>query len=785
MHLVTTPGANWHAIERVAMLGNHAPRQCGIATFTTDLSTAIATEFPDLNCFVVAMNDPGRHHDYPARVRFEINETDIASYRRAADFLNVNGVDVLSVQHEYGIFGGKAGINVLTLLRELRMPIVATLHTVLAEPNQVQREAMTGLLSLCERVVVMSECGRELLRQVHDVPLHKIDLIPHGIPHLPARGSKDKLGLEGRRVVLTFGLLSPDKGVEYVIDALPEVVERHPDVAYVLLGATHPHVKERQGETYRLMLEQRARALGVDSNLVFHNRFVSNEELTEFLAAADIYVTPYLKMDQITSGTLAYAVGFGKAVVSTPYRYARELLDQGRGLLVPPRDSPAIASALNELLDDDERRVAVGQLAAEFGRDMAWPRVAASYVQVFRRARHEHSAHLRSTFQARTLAHRAEDLPELNLSHLALMTDSTGLLQHATFNVPRYADGYCLDDNARALVVMALAEDSEGGDLRQLTQLSSRYLGFVRYAFNEQRGRFRNFMNYARKWTEDVGSDDSHGRAVWGLGTVVGRSGDPGRRSLGRDLFHAALPSVSELESPRAWAYCLLGIDEYLRAFAGDTSVQAVRAALGTRLFELLEVSSQEDWPWFEDRLTYANARLPHALIVTGARLGDEAMLAQGLRSLEWLVTQQRSPEGYFAPIGSNGFYIRGQARARFDQQPVDAAATVAACIEARRVTDDRIWATRARHAFSWFMGQNDLQQLLYDPVTGGCRDGLHEHRVNENEGAESTLSFLAALFDMRSLDQLPDKGARSALRLEPCSQAEAGVMNVKRAKRA
>jgi hypothetical protein len=436
-------------------------------------------------------------------------------------------------------------------------------------------------------------------------------------------------------------------------------------------------------------------------------------------------------------------------------------------------DPAAIARELNALLDDDQKRLVMGQRAAQYGLDMAWPRVASSYLGVFRRARSEHSKHRRSAFEARTLAHRTEDLPDFDLNHLDTMSERTGLLQHAAFNVPRYEDGYCVDDNARGLVAMALAEETEAGDAHLVGKLASRYLAFVRYAFNDERGRFRNFMNYAREWTEQIGSEDSHGRAVWGLGTLTARSSDPGRRSLARDLFHAALPATLSFTSPRAWAFALLGVDEYLRAFEGDTSVQSMRATLGAKLLALYQASSSSDWRWFEDRLSYCNARLPQALIATGARLGDETMLAAGLGSLEWLIAQQRSRDGYFAPIGTNGFYVRGQERAFFDQQPVEAAATVAACAEARRTTSERIWTTRARHAFNWFVGQNSLQQLLYDPVTGGCRDGLHESRVNENQGAESTLSFLLSLLEMRALDLLPDRGARAAFRIESSRERE------------
>jgi glycosyltransferase involved in cell wall biosynthesis len=734
------------------MLGNHLPRQCGIATFTTDLSEAIAGEFSELDCFVLAMNDPGRRHAYPSRVRFEIAESDLASYRRAADFLNVNNVDVVCVQHEYGIFGGKAGSHVLALLRELRMPIVTTLHTLLAEPNRQQRDAMDALTALSERLVVMSEHGSALLHEVHRVPEAKIDLIPHGIPGIPpAQRSKDHLGLEGKSVILTFGLLSPDKGIEYVIDALPEILARYPETVYVVLGATHPHVKERHGETYRLMLENRALALGVEGSMVFHDRFVGQAELTGFLAAADIYVTPYLNPEQITSGTLAYAVGGGKAVISTPYWAARELLADGRGILVPWRDAGAVAREVIGLLSDDEKRHALCQRAAAHGRVMVWPVVARRYVDTFERARLEHGQRLRRVFQAKTLAARPAELPDLDLAHLRCMTDETGLLQHAVFSVPRYEEGYCLDDNARALALMALVEDTGTEAPQAVRALSSRYLAFVNHAFNKKSGRFRNFMSYSRRWLEDCGSEDSHGRAVWALGTVVGRSTDPGRQSLAGQLFHAALPAVSDFTSPRAWAFTLLGIDEYLRAFQGDSGVQAVRAALGKRLFELFGRSSDGDWPWFEDRVTYCNARLSQALIVTGARMGHEPMQATGLRSLAWLASVQCSGDGYFAPIGSNGFYGRGEAKAAFDQQPVEACGMVAACLDAERATGDRRWADRARRAFSWFLGQNHLQQSLYDATTGGCQDGLHVDRPNENQGAESTLSFLIALSAMRS----------------------------------
>ena len=756
------------AIRTIAMLGNHMPRQCGIATFTTDLSNAIAGEYPELDCFVLAMNDVGKRHAYPSRVRFEIAENDVSSYQRAADFLNVNAVDVVSVQHEYGIFGGKAGSHVLGLLRELRMPIVTTLHTILAEPNPLQRTVMDQLTQLSERLVVMSENGAELLREVHRVPEDKIDRIPHGIPSLPAtKRSKDKLGVDGKSVLLTFGLLSPDKGIEYVIDALPSILEQYPDTLYIVLGATHPHVKERHGETYRFMLESRAQKLGVESSMIFHNRFVSHAELVEFLSATDIYITPYLKAEQITSGTLAYAVGSGKAVISTPYRYARELLADGRGVLVPVRDSKAISDQVIDLLGHDEKRGALQERAAIHGRGMTWPVVARGYMQSLERARSEQKSRLRTAFQAMTLAKRPAELPEVDLEHVRLMTDETGILQHAAFSVPRYDDGYCLDDNARALLLVALVEDAGADGVEAVRTLGSRYLAFVNHAFDAQRGRFRNFMSYTREWSDACCSEDSHGRALWALGTLVGRSSDPGRQSLGGHIFQAAMPAVLEFSSPRAWAYTLLGVDEYLRAFQGDSSVQAFGRTLAEKLLGLLQRTRKPDWPWFEDSLTYCNARLPQALIASGAWMEHEEMKAAGLTSLEWLVSIQWSDEGYFAPIGSNGFFVRGQEKAAFDQQPVEACAMLSACLEAHRVTEDGTWADHARRQFSWFLGENQLQQSLYDPTTGGCRDGLHADRVNQNQGAESTLSFLMALLEMRSVDRVSVTRSRMSQKLE------------------
>ncbi len=745
----TSSGGATNAVHNIALLGNHAPRQCGIATFTTDLSDAIALELPGGDVFVAAMNDVGHTHAYPPRVRFELAETELAAYRRAAGFLNLSAADVLCVQHEYGIFGGIAGSHLLSLLREVRMPIVTTLHTILSEPDDAQRQVMNEIVGLSERLVVMSDHAATLLHEVHGVSDTRIDRIPHGIARLPLlpRG-KHLLGVDGKAVLLTFGLLSPDKGIEYVIDALPEILEQNPETVYVVVGATHPHVKEREGETYRIMLESRARRLGVHGAMIFHDRFVSRGELADFLSAADIYITPYLKPEQIASGTLAYAVGSGRAVISTPYRYAQELLADGRGILVPWRDPRAIAREVNSLLGNEAKRLSMRERAASYGVNMGWSAVGRRYVESFERALADRA---REGRPSTAVIKMPVDLPEVDLQHLQRMTDDTAMLQHCAYNVPRYEEGYCLDDNARALLLMTRIEDARSAEPKAVRGLATRYLAFVSNAYNARQGRFRNFMSYARRFGEECGSEDSHGRALWALGTVVARSQDRGRQCVSTDLFRAALPAVATFTSPRAWASTLLGIDEYLRTFSDDGRVRSMRATLAAQLLSLWERSKQTDWPWFEDYVTYGNARLPQALLLSGARLNDERMTAAALCSLEWLYGIQRSTAGYFAPVGTDGFYTRGGSKAAYDQQPLEACAMISACLEAGRVTHDARWAERAGCAFRWFLGHNHLHEPLYDATSGGCRDGLHEFSVNDNQGAESTLAFLLSLLEMRA----------------------------------
>jgi glycosyltransferase involved in cell wall biosynthesis len=690
-------------------------------------------------------------------VRFELVEKDIESYRRAADFLNINNVDLVSLQFEYGIFGGRAGSHILALLRELRMPIVTTLHTILREPDPQQRQVLENVAALSDRLIVMSERGREFLQTVYRVLPGKIDLIPHGIPDLPfvdPSFHKDLFGVEGKIVLLSFGLLSANKGIENVIAALPAILAKHPNVVYFIVGATHPHVKRHDGESYRLSLQWLAQEKRVEAHVIFYNRFVTLEELVEFIGAADIYITPYLNPAQIVSGTLAYTLGAGKAVVSTPYWYAEEVLAEDRGALVPFRDPEALAEQVIDLLDNEAKRHGMRKRAYLFGRDMVWPQVARRYMASFQRARAERRHFAPTDFAVKPLDKRPGELPPLKLDHLRRMTDDTGILQHAIFTVPNYREGYTIDDNARALTVSTLLEELGNEEALELT---SRYLAFVWYAFNTATGRFRNFMDYQRNWLEEKGSDDSHGRTLWALGALLGRSNIPALHSMAGRLFEQALPVITHTTSPRAWAFALIGIHDYLRRFDGDRRASQVREELAGRLMGLYQNHRTDEWRWYEESMTYCNAALPHALLMCGQRIPNNDMAEAGLESLSWLADLQRADMsgGHFVPIGSNGFYKHGGERARFDQQPIEAQAMVSACLEAHRITGDKSWHKEARRAFEWFLGRNDLNLSIYDPTTGGCRDGLHADRPNENQGAESSLAFLQAVLELRSFENM------------------------------
>ncbi len=733
----------------IVFIGNYLPRRCGIATFTTQLFESIAMNVTGIDCWVVAMNDRPEGYSYPPQVRLCINQNRLNEYRLVADQLNLKHAGVVCVQHEYGIFGGERGSFIIELLSDLKMPVVTTLHTLLKDPTDRERIIIVQLAELSDRLVVMSERSVDLLRDVYKVAAEKIVLIHHGIPDVPLVESsayKDKFGVAEKKVLLTFGLLSPGKGIETVIDGLPEILKAHPDVIYMVVGATHPHIRAEQGEDYRISLHLRAKTLGVEDSVVFHDNFVVDEDLLEFIGAADIYVTPYLNEAQIISGTLAYALGMGKAVLSTPFWHAQELLADGRGRLFPFRDHVRFANEVIDLLDHPDKLRAMQHKAYDYGRQMIWSHVGSRYIETFEQARHHPLRKCVPVGELGPLGLRQQPLPEIKFDHLLRMTDGVGMLQHSKFTVPDREHGYCVDDNARALIIAVTAQDFQPRDA-SLKGLASTYLSFLDHAFNSASGLFRNFMSYDRCWLEEKGSEDSHGRALWGLGIAATLGRNNGQASHAADLFQRALPAVEYFTSPRAVAFAIIGIHAFLSGNQDNGQVESLCRILSDKLMQWFGNLSSENWPWCEETLTYDNARLPQALLLSGQWLGDDEMIQTAMRALTWLKEIQHDETGcYFAAIGNQGWFSRGGVKAQFDQQPIEAAAMVDACIEAFDITRDEEWITYAYRCLNWYQGDNELHISLYDHATGGCRDGLQVQSVNENQGAESTLCWLMAL---------------------------------------
>ena len=742
-------------LRRLAFIGNSLPRRCGIATFTTDLQQAISKSRGDLETAIIAMTDHGHAYEYPRAVRLQINDANLDEYARAAEFLNSEQFEVVCLQHEFGIFGGDAGSHILGLLARLSMPIVSTLHTILAEPRPVQRNVLNGIIDASSKVIVMAEKARELLRTVYSVAADKIEVIPHGIPDaafVEPDAAKSRLGFSRKPVILTFGLLSPNKGIEVMIDAMPSILESRAEAVYVVLGATHPNLIRREGEAYRESLMARVRARGVKEHVVFLNQFVDLTTLLDYISMCDIYVTPYMNEAQMTSGTLAYSFGLGKAVVSTPYWHAQELLADGRGILVPFGDAKSVGAEIAGLLTDDVRRRAMCRQAYSSSRSMTWERAAERYLSVFERARVARPFKVIAGRLGSAALPEGPSAPPMQLSHFLSMCDDTGLFQHAIHSVPDRSHGYCVDDNARALLVACALNGV--GEERLPEPLTARLAAFVQHAWNPDRGRFRNFMSFERRWLEDFGSEDSHGRTLWALGECARRDANPSRRRWAASLFAAALPAVRRFQSPRAWAFTLLGLNSYCVTVAGESTASEVRRLLAEKLMSMLSSVETQDWVWFEEGLAYDNARLPQALIETGLSTAMPTYVAAGLRSLRWLMRLQTSASGIFRPVGSESFRDKRQPPRAFDQQPLEVTATISACLAAWRADGDPKWRADATRAFAWFLGGNDLSSPLIDLETGSCCDGLHPDRANENRGGESAVSYLLSLAEIRQLER-------------------------------
>ena len=724
-------------IRRIAVLGNHTPRQCGIATFTDDLAQALAQDQPDVDVVVAAMND-GRTYAYPARVQLTVEQDNLDAYEAAADALNALEIDVLSVQHEFGIFGGPAGSYLLTLLRLVRAPIVTTQHTVLERFTDDQLAVIEELAALSARIVVMSERAVRFL-VAQGVPSGKVVFIHHGAPVTDASRDVEKarLGLSGRTLILTFGLLSPNKGIDTAIRALPAVVQDFPDVTYLVLGATHPNIRAQHGEACREELLRLAAQLGVAAHVRFDDKFVDREELVRCLAAADVYLIPYLNREQITSGTLAYAVANGKAIVSTPFWHAEELLADGRGLLVPFHEPMALGAVLSGLLGDPQRRTTMEAQARAFGKQMRWPDIARSYAALFE-----------ATRRVRPLSPPIR-LPPLTLDHVAAMVDGTGIFQHAVMAVPNLTEGYTTDDNARALHLAVLAGQDPHAPI-----ILRRTLSFLHHALNPATGRFRNFMAYDRRWLDEHGGENAQVRAVRAL-VVAAHGLDGALGHTARELLGRAWSALGGLEHPRAQAIALIALAERTENEVPEPAWAALADKYAGNLLRLHDTVATPSWPWFEDHLSYSNAKLPHGLIAYGRVFGHKQAMATGLEALHWLEHQQTAPDGAFLPIGSERRYHVGEARPLWDGQPIEVYATVSANLEAHRATGDGAWLAGARRALEWLLGRNAIEASLHDAETNGCRDGLHRDRLNANQGAESTLALWLSATEYHRAAQL------------------------------
>ncbi|CAN5387513.1 glycosyltransferase family 4 protein [soil metagenome] len=732
-------------LQHIALIGNSMPRRCGLATFTTHCREAFADAFPNIRIDHYAMDDGAPGIVYPDDVRL-IAQRDPAAYSEAARQIEESGAEAIWLQHEYGIFGGSAGEMILGLLERTRLPLVTTLHTLLENPSAEERRVLDAVIARSSRVMVMAELGRQILLRTYGVPAEKIALIHHGVPNralVDPNSLKGMFGWEGRPVILTFGLLAPGKGIDTVIRAMPAVIRQHPDALYVVLGATHPNLVREQGESLREELAELARSLGVADNVLFLNRFVEQEELLDYLQATDIYVTPYLNPAQITSGTLSYAVGMGKAIVSTPYVQAEEILGKDVGTLVPFGDAEAMGEAIGALLADQSALDAFSARAYALGRQMIWSELARNVRDLVMEARAAEPARL---VPRRNYAALAPDA-----SAVFRMSDSTGMLQHGILSIPDRAHGYCIDDNARALMLVSQLPNC---DTETRDRWTSIYAAFIQHAWNEDRGRFRNFMAFDRRWCEEEGSEDSNGRTIWALGVTARDAPQELYREWAVHMFDRTASRLSVLDSPRTQAFLILGACAMQVAQPGHKGAAAILSRCGPALLARHERSRSAPWEWFEAVLAYDNARLPQALLLAGHHLGDQRMMDAGFTTLSWIARVQRAPEGHFRAVGTESFGRRYSHPLPFDQQPLEAQATVDAAETAWEISKDSRWLDVADNAYRWFLGQNDLSLPLATPGDGGCFDGLTPTAVNRNQGAESILALQLASCAMKRLSE-------------------------------
>jgi glycosyltransferase involved in cell wall biosynthesis len=731
---------------KIAYISTYPPRECGIATFNKNLMLAINANFPKRKSlleggYVVALNDSEdlQEYEYPEDVKYVIRQNHQKDYIRAANYINTSAVDAVILEHEFGIYGGESGIYILPLINRLEKPLISILHTILKDPSYVQRIIIREIAEQSSKIIVMSKRAVEFLTTIYDIPADKIQIIEHGVPDLEApeiNPVKTLTSFKNHRVLLTFGLISRNKGLETVIRALPKIVEKHPDVMYVILGNTHPGVVKHSGEEYRDHLKSLAAQLKVSQHLSFINKFVAEDELIDYLTAAEVYVTPYLNEAQITSGTLSYAVGAGAAVVSTPYWHATELLDGNRGRLFDFKNADALAETVNELLDNDDVLQELKDNAYQYGLHLRWPVTGAEFIKVAQEAAATHD------FSDKILKNSIVDpevLPKFSLAHVIRLTDDTGIVQHAKYGIPNLKEGYCVDDNARALIMALMAYQRNGS--QEAYRLLPIYLSYIHYMQTED-GNFRNFLSFNRTYLDEVGSEDSFGRTIWALGHLISCAASNSYREFALELFHRSYPHFKALRYLRGMGNTIIGISLYLQAYPTDEGMIQELKRMTQPLIDAYENTRSDDWEWFEESMTYDNAILPLALLHSCEITGDEKAKKIALTTMAFLDKLTLS-NGYLSPVGNDGWYYRGGTFPTFDQQAIETMAMVLMHFQAYQIFRKPQYIEKMFLSYKWFLGENTLRAPLYDHETKGCCDGLLPTGINRNQGAESTLAYL------------------------------------------
>jgi len=729
---------------KILFIGTYVPRECGIATFTSDLFNAISKkEGVDL-CEVMALNDIDEDYDYPEEVVFEIRRNKLEDYYSAADFINRSDYDVVCLQHEFGLYWGDAGDYIFALLSSIDKPIITTLHTVIREPEPSYRRVTEKLMQYSDKIIIMSDTSGQILQDTYNKHDGKIELVYHGIPDCPFTDSKEHkelLGLEGSPLVLTFGLLNPNKGVETTLDALPEVVKRRPELKYLVLGATHPEIKRNFGEAYREYLIDKVHELGLERNVIFHDKFVEKQELYEYILASDIYVSPYHSKEQVVSGALSYAIGLGKAIISTPYWYAQDMIKEDRGILVDFEDSEGISKALLDLIENPQQCNKMRRNAYDFGRQMIWKNVARDYIRIFREALEKYPA---STEEEKIdFSLFSANLPETNLNYMISMTDDVGIFQHATYGVPSRQHGYSTDDVGRGLVALTRAI-STSGQTDEIKKLVTLYLSYLDHAQTES-GHFHNFMSYDRKFLDEKGSDDTFGRALYGLGHACACSRLPDNlRFHALDIVRRSRSVMDEIHAPRAKAYTMTGLYEMLEKGIDKDIFLPVFVRFADYLTGLYEENRQNDWEWFETEVTYGNAKMCEALMLAYKLTGERKYREVGLETLDFLTELQWNGE-FFDLVGNEGWCTSRDKKAVFGQQPIDAGYLTEAYVVAYELTDNKKYLDLAHYSMEYFLGRNRLKAVMYDHSNGAVCDGLDLAGMNPNQGAESVVCFIMA----------------------------------------